>query len=140
MSANTLLSRLEAVRGTAPGRWLARCPAHNDKSPSLSIRELDDGRILVHCFAGCGGDAVMRAVGLMLSDLYPEPLLNKHEGYGPARQRIHPNDALKMLQHEATLVVLMASDIASGKRISNEDAQRCAVAAGRINAATGSVA
>lgn len=53
MSAGALLARLDAVKPTGPGRWLARCPAHEDRSPSLSIRELDDGRTFVHCFAGC---------------------------------------------------------------------------------------
>ena len=45
MSADVLLSILEGVKRTGPGRWMARCPAHGDKSPSLSIRELDDGRV-----------------------------------------------------------------------------------------------
>ena len=35
------------------GGWMARCPAHHDREPSLSIREADDGKILVHCHAGC---------------------------------------------------------------------------------------
>lgn len=142
MIANTLLNRLELVKGTGPGRWLARCPAHDDRSPSLSIRAIDDGRgrILIHCFAGCGGAEVMAAIGLTLSDLYSESLPSKHEGYPPSRQRIHPSDALKVLAHEATLAAIMAADVASGKQISDADAQRCAVAAGRISAATGGVA
>lgn len=137
MNAGTLLSRLESVKQTGPGRWLAKCPAHDDKSPSLSIRELDDGRILIHRFAQCGGDAIMRAAGLTLADLYPEPLSNKRERPAPLRQRVHPADALKALAHEACLVGIVASDIAGGKQISDEDTERCAVAAGRINAAVG---
>ena len=69
-----LLSRLDKVRSTGNRKWQARCPAHEDNSPSLSIMEKDDGRILVHCHAQCGGAAVMEAVGLSLSDLFPEPL------------------------------------------------------------------
>ena len=48
----TLLDRLEAVRETGSSRWIARCPAHDDSSPSLAVRELDDGRILLHDFGG----------------------------------------------------------------------------------------
>ena len=53
--------------------WMACCPAHEDGNPSLSISEGDDGRALVHCFAGCPVDAVCEAVGLKSSDLFPQP-------------------------------------------------------------------
>lgn len=66
-----LLSRLDKVRGKHP-KWQARCPAHSDNSPSLSIKEKDDGTLLVHCFAGCGGADVMTAIGLSMSDLFPD--------------------------------------------------------------------
>ena len=52
MSADALLSRLDGVKKTGHGQWIARCPAHEDRSPSLSIAEKDD-RVLVHCHAGC---------------------------------------------------------------------------------------
>jgi hypothetical protein len=66
-----LIERLHAVRRTGEGRWIACCPAHEDRHPSLSIRELRDGRILVHCFAGCEVHDVVRAVDLTLEDLMP---------------------------------------------------------------------
>ena len=51
------------VRDLGHGRWMAQCPAHDDRDPSLSFKECDDGRILVNCFAGCPTEAVMDAVG-----------------------------------------------------------------------------
>jgi len=53
-------------RGAGPGRWVASCPAHEELSPSLSIRELEDGRVLLHDFAGCDLDtmAAFRNVAL----------------------------------------------------------------------------
>lgn len=71
---DVLLSRLDKVRSTGNRKWQARCPAHEDKSPSLSITEKDDGRILIHCHAQCGGAAVMEAIGLSLSDLFTDKL------------------------------------------------------------------
>lgn len=56
--AARLLGRLEAVCERGPGRWLARCPAHADRTPSLAIRERKDGALLVHCFAGCAAEEV----------------------------------------------------------------------------------
>ena len=47
MSLETVLSRLEHVRKTGEGRFLACCPAHGDKRASLSLREIDDGRVLL---------------------------------------------------------------------------------------------
>ena len=49
-----LLDRLDGARKTGSGRWLAKCPAHEDRSPSLSVRELEGGTLLVKCFGGCG--------------------------------------------------------------------------------------
>lgn len=72
MTVDAFLEELEKVRRNGRG-WTARCPAHEDKSPSLSVREGDDGRILVRCFAGCTVDKVCAALGLRLSDLFPGP-------------------------------------------------------------------
>jgi hypothetical protein len=63
-----LLDRLDGVRPKGPDSWMARCPAHDDRNPSLSV-SVKDGRVLVHCFAGCHPDAVLEAVGLTWKDL-----------------------------------------------------------------------
>ena len=53
------------------GRWLCQCPAHDDRHPSLAVSEGEDGRALVHCFAGCDVADVCAAVGLRLAELMP---------------------------------------------------------------------
>lgn len=68
-NVEALLGRLAGVRRAGPGRWMALCPAHPDRTPSLSIA-VKDGRVLVHCFAGCPAEAVLSAVGLQWRDLY----------------------------------------------------------------------
>ena len=65
-----ILSALDKVRNRGTNSWIACCPAHDDKSPSLSIKETQDGDILLHCFAGCGVDDVLAALGLEMSDLF----------------------------------------------------------------------
>lgn len=52
--------------------WRGFCPAHPDQKPSLSVSEKPDGQILIHCFAGCQTDAVLAALKLSKSDLFPE--------------------------------------------------------------------
>ncbi|HHV54502.1 MAG TPA: hypothetical protein GXX55_03515 [Firmicutes bacterium] len=65
---DVLLARLQAVRRTRRG-WLARCPGHRDQRPSLSIALADNGKVLLHCFAGCPPEAVLAAVGLTWRDI-----------------------------------------------------------------------
>lgn len=52
--------------------WQCRCPAHDDTRPSLSLSVGEDGRLLIHCHAGCTPEAICRAVGLRMADLMPE--------------------------------------------------------------------
>ena len=70
-----VLSHFSNVRRSGDG-WVARCPAHEDKNPSLAIHERD-GKVLVHCHAGCATENVLAAVGLTMADLFagsaPEP-------------------------------------------------------------------
>ena len=68
MDVKDVLDRLEQVTGSN-GKWMARCPAHKDKSPSLAISETDD-RVLIHCFAGCETEDVIATTGLSLADLF----------------------------------------------------------------------
>jgi AAA domain len=74
---DALLERLEHVKRRGAG-WQARCPAHEDRHPSLSIGVGDDGRALVKCHAGCTVDAVLAALGLESRDLFPQD--HRHDG------------------------------------------------------------
>jgi hypothetical protein len=132
VSASDLVSRLEGVRQTGHGRWTARCPAHEDRRASLSVRELDDGRVLVHDFAGCDVEAVLSALGLEMGDLYPE----KPMEHGKRERRpFNAHDVLACVAFEATVVAVSARDIASGKVLTEAEIERLWQAAGRIEAA-----
>ena len=65
-----VLARLQHVKRQGKG-FSARCPAHDDQLPSLSISEGRDGRIVLHCHAGCSREAVVQALGLTMPDLFP---------------------------------------------------------------------
>lgn len=65
-----LLSRLDRPKKQGKG-WVARCPAHEDSSPSLTVSEGDGGKVLLHCFGGCRADDVISAVGLEWKELFP---------------------------------------------------------------------
>lgn len=66
-----VLGRLAGVRPTGDAQWEARCPAHSDQHASLAVSRGDDGRVLLHCHAGCSPMAVCQALGLRLGQLFP---------------------------------------------------------------------
>lgn len=132
-AAEKLLQRLERVRQTGAHQWLARCPAHPDQSPSLSIAERD-GRVLVHCFAGCAVDDVLAAVGLSLGDLFDKPLdhhcppLSRHEWQRQTQAR----EALSALSHEVRVVHDLADQMHAGFALDPADRERLELAKRRI--------
>ncbi len=76
MSIDEILSRFERVRRHGAG-WIALCPAHADKNPSLSIGE-SDGKILLHCYAGCTPNAICAAVGIPMRDLFAPRVVDEY--------------------------------------------------------------
>lgn len=114
MSAKDHIDRLEYVRCTGDSKWQARCPAHADRDPSLSVSELSDGRVLVKCFGGCGALDVITAVGLTWEVLFPP----NQERYRPVHSR------RKDAEHERMVIAICDADRAAGKRISKADKAR----------------
>src|ERR1700679_3905360 len=99
MSAAPILDRLSRVKPMGPGRWIASCPAHEDRSPSLSVRELDDGRALLYDFGGCGTDDVLAAVNLTMADVFERPLGHRTRS---SQSRIPARDLLELIAAETT--------------------------------------
>lgn len=136
MSADTVLSRLDGVRRTGEGRWIARCPHHADKRPSLAIREVDDGRVLMHCFAGCGVDAVLSSAGLTFDDLFPARPIQGD--FTPSERRLFfAADILRCIGFESLVAAVAASSIAQGEPLCDVDRERLLLAAERLQAAVG---
>jgi hypothetical protein len=125
-----LLSHLDRVKRTGKANWIACCPAHEDKSPSLSIRELDDGRVLLHCFCECSIHEILNAIGLDVGDLFPT---REHHGK-PERRPFPATDALRAIAFEALVVSAAASALLAGHPFTQADRERLILAASRIQA------
>ena len=130
MPINDILNRLDRVKETGPGKYLACCPAHDDKSPSLAICETDEGLVLLHCFVGCDPESVLDAIGLKFSDLYPKPL-GHH--FKPSKLRVSPREGLATLDHESLVVAIIGADFLEHKEIDEATWRRLATAVNRIN-------
>ena len=96
----------------------------------MTIREVEDGRILIHCFAGCGVDAILGALGLTVEALFPERLPDDH--YRPVRMPASPADILACVATDSMFVAVCAIDIARGDTITEADKNAVLSAAARL--------
>ena len=138
MTADDVVAKLDRVRRVGDGRWVARCPAHEDRSPSLSVRALDDGRTLLHCFAGCAVEDIVGALGLTLEDLFPPRLETDRR----PRERRPWSDRhlLEMIDGETIVVFIAACDVTlEGRALSDVDVSRLRKARERITAIMGAL-
>ena len=84
MTARELVARLGGARASGQDRWKAKCPAHDDREPSLSVSVGAGGRVLMHCHAGCTTDAILEAIGLEMADLFTEGAPPRERDASPA--------------------------------------------------------
>ena len=123
-----LLSRLESVRKSGQG-WTARCPSHEDRTASLSVNAGEDGRVLIHCFAGCRAADVIAAVGMELADLFvkrpSENMTHAEQSrlYEYARQSKW-RAALGVIALESRVMSIAGREMLAGKILSSDDCER----------------
>ena len=130
MSVDTLLQRLTKVKG-GKGRWTACCPSHEDRSPSLAIRETEDGRILLKCFGGCSVREIVGAIGMDIGELFPpDDKLSHHKPR--VKNSFYATDLLRVIEFESVLVSVAASNIANGVKLTDNDRSRLRQAQERI--------
>ena len=126
-----LLDRLTGVKQTRPDRWQARCPAHDDRSPSLAITETPDGTILLRCWAGCGAADIVGAVGLVLKDLFP-PRFDYQSSQPSRKPRYSAAEVVRTLVMEAGIVVLGYRNLQRGEALNAQDEGRVELAINAI--------
>jgi hypothetical protein len=98
------------------------------------VREADDGRVLVHCFGGCDIQSVLGAVGMDMSDLFPERV--ERADYSQPLKSLKPafyaSDLLRIASFECLVVMIAAYDMRRGKKLSKDDMERLQTAQQRI--------
>lgn len=130
---DNILQYLDKVKRSGKG-YQARCPAHDDNGPSLSLLEGDDGRVLLHCHAGCATEAVVAAMGLSMGDLFP-PSDKPHRpppAPGVSRRELH-----SAAEFESSIIFILKCDARRGRPISQIDMRRGQVARKRLALARG---
>jgi hypothetical protein len=130
---DVILSRLDKVKQTSPDSWLACCPAHEDRQPSLTLRD-NGGMILLHCFAGCETNAILAALDVAFTDLFPEQLEHRLPPAG-ARRRFNPHDVMEAVASEAAVIFIVGTDMTLGRSIAQADMDRLGLAVRRVHEA-----
>lgn len=135
MSIENLLSRLDKVRRRGNNKWMASCPCHTDKTPSLSIKD-DNGTILLHCFSQeCSAHEICSTIGMEVIDLFP-PSDNYDAQQSGGKKLFHDSaQVLECLAFETLVVLVTAEDMANKRTITEENHERLMQSIQRINAA-----
>ena len=113
--AQMFVDQLDKVVTKNSSEWLACCPAHDDKSPSLSIKEASDGRILVHCFAGCTAQEVVESVGFNMTHLFPYDQTRNYPSTMPRKAQ---------LTVDQWVIEIAKSHREQGKTLTKKDRER----------------
>jgi hypothetical protein len=129
-SIDTLLSKVHRLKKTGDSKWLACCPAHDDKSPSLAIKLADD-QILIHCFAGCDVSAIVGALALELSDLMPES--KRHTRPNNKRPKFNKSELFDRIVEESAISIVAIRQVFSGTPLNDDDMARVVKAEGIID-------
>ena len=131
MNINDFLGYFEKSYRSGKDEYQCLCPAHNDKTASLSIKNLPDERILIHCCAGCAANDILGAVGLTFDDIVPKRLGD----FKPVSKPFNPYAVLKAISNETLLVALAGLEVANGKTLPQEDKDRLMIAVNRLREA-----
>ena len=135
---DALLHRLERVQRSGQG-WRADCPNGHKTHGTLSLAQGDDGRLLLHCFAGCSAADVLGALGLTLGDVMPERLRDESpEARRAARERFRLASVIAaagVIEREGRIVHLAGCDLLRRQALPPDDVQRLGEAVERIEAA-----
>ncbi len=116
-----ILSHFDKVRSTSKNNsYNCLCPAHEDRNASLSIKIAEDGRVLIHCFAGCDIQNILSAVGLTLDDIIPERI----DMLKPVGKAFNPYAILKSIKDDALFVYMCASHIEKGEQLDETDKEK----------------
>jgi hypothetical protein len=136
VTTDEILARLDRVRKGTRG-WIARCPAHLDRTPSLSVAEGEKG-VLLKCFAGCTVEEIAGSIGVSVSSLfYRRGRRRERTRNAPARRQFNDwrreaatlEDAAMAVRLRAEAVLTAASGIDTSRWTDDDwDAATAAVA------------
>ena len=123
------VNKLQKVQSRGRDSYVACCPAHDDKNPSLKL-DLKGEKILIKCWSGCSTEDILGAVGMHFDDIFPDrPIYQRSSGKQPA---LSSADALRIIKYEAMIIWMYGQDLRNKKTPTDEDHNRFTVAITRV--------
>lgn len=131
MIADRFLPLLRKVKPTGQGRWIACCPCHDDKTPSMTITEADDS-VLMNCF-GCGanGKDVCETLGIDPMELFGKDFITGEY----KKPRVPAADILRCLDFEVMFLQCVTNQLKAGQPLTDKDKDRLKLTSQRISKA-----
>lgn len=106
---------LDKCKQTGNNKYMAICPAHKDKSPSLSVTQGQNGRIVVYCFAGCSLQEIATSLNLKVSDFFAEDREQENN--------FVPKVKLDAISHRLFFCTIFLSDVSAKRKFKLDDAK-----------------
>lgn len=114
ISPHDIANGLKKGKCVGNNKYVACCPAHEDKTPSLHITLGQDNKILVHCFSGCSQSEIIDCLKSM--GLWPEKeKIDRPPGYIPPEPIPNTDDDLLSFDHAEMVLALSDYDKGKGK-------------------------
>lgn len=126
------LANLPKFKKLSTGRYVACCPVHGDKHPSLSITQKPDGVWVLHCFScGANGQAVCDSLGIDVTSLFPPSDNRRYEKQH--KQGFSAWQLLQCLEKDLIVIVAAADMLRNGEVLPDSDRQYLSEVILRVN-------
>lgn len=120
-----ILPMLHKAKHCGDNSYTACCPAHDDKHPSFKVTELQDGRILMYCRSGCDIESIVSALGMSVSDLYPDTkVAGQYRHFRSLAGFSVSQKEKESIEHEKRILNICKNRRSKGERLSTKDLER----------------
>lgn len=123
-----ILQHLDGLKKTGSG-YLAQCPAHKDNDPSLTVSIQGDGKVLLHCFAGCSVHDILGSLGLPYSVLFGDDNFD----YQLNQKNKKTLFDRKQFMRDYIIAKVAEADALNGKKLNSTDTATAKASIDRLN-------
>ena len=123
MTPDEFVTRLDCVKSKGRDKWMACCPAHDDKDPSLAVSATPNGKILLRCFSGCSALEITNAMGLGLEDLFPDAHQENPMAFA-IREKAAKQKLEQKISHAMSYLQILTASVRDGKSVKDYEIEK----------------
>lgn len=123
MTPEQFVQRLHGAKPRGQNKWMACCPAHEDRDPSLAIAATPQGKILLKCYAGCSALDVVQSLGLELKDLFQDEYTEDPMAF--ARKEMAQRKAIsERINTAKTYLMILTAKLKRGDSVTEQEIEK----------------